>query len=575
MSAVVFVAVLCLGAAQDTTTDGQNDNLNSIETKPSARLDPYIRKALLKALSELEEGGTTGSDVPEDFTGPSEDITEILPSEPTKEGIQIHSFVVNGQSAFDNNSSSPTLIDSNISILSTTVGNVENQLTPAQPTRSPYNEIFQARATSNIQQRSIQSTPKISIESSEKKTTFKPKTTTTSTTTTSTTTTTTTPKPTHNQDGENIEDVDKQDVQVFSAPLVAAFTVHQDAHGLPKKVIPIFQQNSGTNTLRPLQPTAIPSRLTTSSNQFVTSQIPDHGFITEQLSLQRQLEEKQRVLEEQLRILLAQQREQEELLRKQQILLLQKETQRYQVNFDHNQQNRISYLEQKPPTLSPANFQIQKSISQNNFGNQHFGIRPENGQVLIQPSVSIEHNNLVTNQQLPNREAVDFLLHLRNQAPDQFPLQENHLPQGISTFLQPGPAQTFHQGVNFNQIRPAGDQLVQNQGNRVFRHETGVGNFGFNNQNYNNNFNQNFSPNFNRFGPTYTNRFLPTNRPNQIINADTELKQLLSQNFLNGRGHGHEDFNIVTKVLSLNHGIPPAFNNVNNRLLFDSRRQFK
>lgn len=62
-------------------------------------------------------------------------------------------------------------------------------------------------------------------------------------------TTTSKPAPTHNEDGENIEVVDKKDIKILEAPLVSAFTVHQDDVGLPKKVVPL---------IAPLQPTPVP-----------------------------------------------------------------------------------------------------------------------------------------------------------------------------------------------------------------------------------------------------------------------------------------------------------------------------
>uniref|UniRef100_A0A182MJT1 Cyclic nucleotide-binding domain-containing protein n=1 Tax=Anopheles culicifacies TaxID=139723 RepID=A0A182MJT1_9DIPT len=51
----------------------------------------------------------------------------------------------------------------------------------------------------------------------------------------------TTPAPTHNEDGENIEQVKSEDVKIFQAPLVAAFTVQQDQLGVPRNVIPLLQ----------------------------------------------------------------------------------------------------------------------------------------------------------------------------------------------------------------------------------------------------------------------------------------------------------------------------------------------
>lgn len=567
---VICIAAVTLSSAEESTTDFFQDN--NVETKPSVRLDPYIRKALLKALSELEESETFSTD-PQITDSSTTDNESTNPTEAPVENVRFHSFIVNGQSAFANASySRPTNGENRISILSTRAGNVEDQLPSTIPTKSPFSEIFQARETgvNVLQVRSIPNKSKNdndnSIQNNEANT--KPRPTTASTTTTTTITTTTTPKPTHNDDGENIEDVSKKDVQVFQAPLVAAFTVHQDERGLPKSVVPIFQQNLQAPTKASLEPLV---------QQLPISQGPDISkahpvFISQQIALQRQLEEKQRILEEQLRQLQIQQRQQEELLRKQHFLLQQKETQRQQqqqqLYFEQEQFKRQQLLAEQQRLQENQqfnNFQLPNSQKANNFLVPP--TRPQNAQVTIQSSVPLDQNNfLVSQQQLPNREAVDFLIHLHNQHRDQFPLQENHLPPGISNFLQPGPvAPSFHQGPNFNQIKSVEDQFRQGnrqQGNRVFRHETGVGNFGFNN-------NQQAYNRFNTFNPVQSNRFF-TNRQNQF--NDSELKQLLVRNGLNGRSH--EDLNIVSKVLSLNHGIP-INNNVSNRLTFDSRRHIR
>ncbi|XP_039750059.1 uncharacterized protein LOC120626574 [Pararge aegeria] len=563
---IIFFALLSLGVSQESTSpEDINEKTNTVDPPPSVRLDPYIRKALLKALTDLEdsESFTVADSTDETFPIDSDILNtreDVRVGEANKDNIKIHSFVVNGQAAFANTSNtSPTFIDDKISILGTTVGNVENYVTATLPTQSTFSEIFQTRESGvNLQQvRSIQSTTKSKTDIAHNKyVTLKPKST-VSTTTTKTTTTTTTPKPTHNDDGENIEDVDKKDVQVFQAPLVAAFTVHQDADGVPKKVIPIYQQTTNQDILK-----ASPTSNVLTQKLPIESfpNIPSSEFINHQLSLQKQLEEKQRILEEQLRFLQIQQRQQEELLRNQQLFFQQKEALRHQSLFEQEQLKRQQILiEQQKISSNQINnkFAVHKNTPQSHL-NPNNALRPQKSQVSIQPSLSFDQSStLAAHQQLPNKEAVDFLINLRRQHPDQFPLQENHLPQGIGSFLQPNPIQSFHQASSIqlsNQIRPTDDQLRQKQGNRVFRHESGVGNFGINSQNYN------------RFNDApFRNHFLPGNR----FNPDAELKHLLAQTNLNSRAH--DDLNIVSKVLSLNHGIP--INNVSNRLPFDSRRQ--
>ncbi|CAK1598904.1 unnamed protein product [Parnassius mnemosyne] len=579
---IILVAIFSLSIAQEETENySNNDKLNSLEPTPSARLDPYIRKALLKALTDLEDSDnitdiqTTNPTAETEYLKTGEDVQTTVQT--SKSDIQIHSYIVDGQSAFTNSTdATPMLEDSNISILGTTVGNVENQSLATLPTKSLDKEIFQTRESINFSHLRTKQSPK--IDNNEKENTFRPTIKTTTTPTTTTTTTTTSPKPTHDLDGKNIEEVDQKDVQVFQAPLVAAFTVHQDSHGLPKRVVPIYQQTNIQDTMKLPQTTNVPTGTLPPqifSQQFSLeraniNKIPQNDFVSQQLLLQRQLEEKQRILEEQLQFLQLQQRQQEDLLRKQQFLLQQKEAQRQQqVLFNQDQLKRQQIIVDQQKIQSNQifnNYQAQKNTQSNRFSNPSTGLQSQNSQVSIQPSVHLEQVNVLANQQqLPNREAVDFLIHLRSQRPEQFPLQENHLPQGISNFLLPNPNQLpFHQGTNFNQIRTSEDQIRPTQGSRVFRQENGVGNFGLNNPDYNR---------FNTFNPIYTNRFFPHNynRQNQF-NADAQLKQLLVQTGLNGKAH--EDLNIVSKVLSLNHGIP-LYNNVSNRLPFDSRRNIR
>lgn len=89
------------------------------------------------------------------------------------------------------------------------------------------------------------------ITKPEKKVVVKKKPTTTTRPIT-TTTTTTTPKPTHNDDGENIEVVSKTDINFFEAPLVTAFTVEQNGNRLiPLSLLPPRQP---TTTLRAVPP---------------------------------------------------------------------------------------------------------------------------------------------------------------------------------------------------------------------------------------------------------------------------------------------------------------------------------
>ncbi|CAH2071170.1 unnamed protein product, partial [Iphiclides podalirius] len=87
---LILVAIFSVSIAQDPTENGNIDN--SLEPKPSVRLDPYIRKALLKALTDLEENdnGTNSETTDVDPTVETEYLrTEdtTLSNEPKSEAV--------------------------------------------------------------------------------------------------------------------------------------------------------------------------------------------------------------------------------------------------------------------------------------------------------------------------------------------------------------------------------------------------------------------------------------------------------------------------------------------------------
>lgn len=84
-------------------------------------------------------------------------------------------------------------------------------------------------------------------------------------TTTTTTTTTTTPRPTHNEDGENIEIVNKDDVRIQPAPLVTAFTVNVDELGGAKHIIPIIDTTPRHSAILPVSTASPGLPLTTTT----------------------------------------------------------------------------------------------------------------------------------------------------------------------------------------------------------------------------------------------------------------------------------------------------------------------
>lgn len=397
-------------------------------------------------------------------------------------------------------------------------------------------------------------------------TTYKPSSTSGSTTilpetTKITTTTTTTEPPTHNEDGENIEKVSKNDVKIYQAPLVAAFTVQQDALGLPKNVIPLIHpiqtppaiakpiqefsiSTFGTTTQKSAETTPLTLELPSenSAPSFTLSKSLELPSTKEAAFTTFALEQKRKQLEEQIAQLQQQQRQTEETFRQQQAYQEQQALNRQQelllqqrYRFEEENRARLQRYEQEQQLLrQQQQFHSSPFLSGLSTLN-HLTPPPvdQSSSVQIIPSLSFS-----TQQLLPVREPIDF----RPKPPTFTPSQPLPVFSGQTSPLlstQPQlplkPAQQFLSHPSFpathsahNNIDPNSINEQSRSRNRVFRQESGTGNFGLNSVNTN-------------FPPIYP-----------IYNVDSQLQNLLVQS---GIGRSNEDLNIISKVLSLNHGI--------------------
>lgn len=207
---------------------------------------------------------------------------------------------------------------------------------------------------------------------------------------------TTTELLTHNEDGENIEKVAKNDVKIYQAPLVAAFTVQQDAHGLPKNVIPLIDQyrvQSLPSVAKPIQEftirssstsgtTVAPPATTTPATSVVTDapfalQLPSENQapsfkLSKSLELPSTkeaafttfaLQQKRKQLEEQIALLQETFRQQQayqeqQALNRQQELLLQ---QRYR--FEEENRARLQRYEQEQQLIRQHQLQNAQYLS--------------------------------------------------------------------------------------------------------------------------------------------------------------------------------------------------------------------
>uniref|UniRef100_A0A182TN02 Uncharacterized protein n=1 Tax=Anopheles melas TaxID=34690 RepID=A0A182TN02_9DIPT len=280
----------------------------------------------------------------------------------------------------------------------------------------------------------------------------------------------TTPAPTHNEDGENIEQVKSEDVKIFQAPLVAAFTVQQDQLGVPRNVIPLLQTPPKQQQQQPATGTDFkPSPVILPAAPAVPLLAPLQPFIPS-------------------------------------------------VSLPGGKPIPIS-VEQQLPFKEAVDFQPQQPPQQ----------QQQQQQPGVQMTTSVEQVKALS--QSPQLA--------RDQALPLKPFQPfNLFPVLPPLLLGPSP---FDQ----QQLPPL------QQRNRVFRQEPPfTGNFGLNGG----------PPPQQQQAPFRPSQPLAFNgqqqQQQQSLTDSQNLQNLLFQSGITSRSA--EDFNIITKVLALNHGIPQA-----------------
>lgn len=536
-----------------------NDDIETTSRSIVSRLDPALRKALLKALSNLEiESATEEASSTTASTLPSEQLLEQSTAADLQALNLYNQYIVNGANYTQKTKDDNEIIHTIIVKAPKSIGlrSEEKEADPndqvvirfdhPDPVKESDVRVETLQIPRSVKTNEIDDEIEVD-NNSDQATTYHPSTTSSSITTTdalpttavSTTTTTTTPAPTHNEDGENIENVAKSDVKIFAAPLVAAFTVHQDERGQPKNVIPLLDAlQPSPISARPVQEFSLP--LTSTNKPFDVNgalSTPSALSLAKSLELPSTQEatfssfaqsQKQRQLEDQIVFLQKQHREREEVFRQQQVLQEQQAVNRQQqlllqqrYRYEEENRLRLQRYEQEQrlirqqhqlqtlptltfePSFTPINRFASPSSSQSSS-------------IQIIPSLSFAPVQVPTQQLLPVRDQVDFRpktssvdFQTRHQSLDLLPPP---LPQGLSLPIP-------------------NDETSQSR-HRVFRQETGTGNVGLNS------VNTNFPP-----------------FSSQSFDVDGQLQNLL---FRSGFGdvRANEDLNIISKVLSLNHGIP-------------------
>ncbi|KAF5305957.1 hypothetical protein FQA39_LY09113 [Lamprigera yunnana] len=307
-----------------------------------------------------------------------------------------------------------------------------------------------------------------------------------------------------------------EDLQFFAAPLVAAFTVHQDELGIPKSVEPIFkapgQKTATTKDLEEQQLKeleAIQKKQEEEKRKEEELKLQEYRRKQEELSLKYQIEEKRKFLEQQLRTLQERQKQQDIYLRQQQIL---------------HEQQRQKLLEEQRLFLKSGNFN-----------------KPE---ITVQPAI-LYHP--------PPEAYADNSLQLPTKNYQSFS-KARHSYQQLAL---PNPVNFQSSYVNTPTTSPPNYKANIHQSNRVFRHESGTGNFANGDIN---NYRTNEAPQNNRFfrsspqsysiTPSITQDYYST-RYVRAPYVNNQLNNLLYYSGIS-QGKQQEDLNIISKVLAFN-----------------------
>ncbi|XP_075232202.1 uncharacterized protein LOC142330643 [Lycorma delicatula] len=334
----------------------------------------------------------------------------------------------------------------------------------------------------------------------------------------------------------------KHTVEFLHAPLLAAFTVQQDQLGLPKRVIPLNYKNTGAPLLL-LDP-------------------------QEEIAKQKELEEKRIILEQEL----IEQQRKLKILQLQQLPLhqnslnkIQEETARYELQRSNQQllsQPQI-YDDQlrNQQQLYLQNQQRQFLESQEREKQQlllleQAKIRQQQQDILLNSQQRQEQERLKLLQQQEENQglSINFQTQYQQPQPQDFQFQKSvdfqFRPTNPVPVQNPATSPTFN---NFNHFPSNPQQSVNNFNNFPQIPQQAVNNF--------NNYQSSPSVELNRVNRGESSRFVGNSGfnnnklpHNQSPNHDSQLQNLIFHSGItNELPTTHEDLNIVSKVLSLNH----------------------
>ncbi|XP_020722581.1 signal transducer and activator of transcription C-like [Bombus terrestris] len=379
-----------------------------------------------------------------------------------------------------------------------------------------------------------------------------------------------------------------EEVKIFQAPLVAAFTVQQDEQGVPKSVVPIFRSPNDGQALTLQEQLEFKQQLLEKQlAELQQQQIQQTQFLVRQQQLyEQQLRQKQQhqfYLQEQARIKqLEEQARIKQLEEQTRIKQLEEQTKlkrlEEQARFKQLEEQRFKFEEQRLNRFQPQRPIPQKQSFFEQSNNILSFQPPVESNVHLQPSLALEVPNVDASPAFQSTFQPDQRLQpFRQQPQAHHQLQQQQLPQ----LPQPQQLQQLQQLPQPQQLQPPQQhqRLQQSFGSfsndfqpsltpasRFNRQEAfnSIGNFGFNVDNKANTANVRFNPphrtpgNFFSFTQFKSQAHPPT--------PARQIQQLLYQSGIagdpnNAQGIGSpEDLNIVSKVLALNVGAVPNKN---------------
>ncbi|KAL3283600.1 hypothetical protein HHI36_006738 [Cryptolaemus montrouzieri] len=395
----LFTVVLLIGTIYCSEDDG-NEVVIGTSIKPPINLDSNLRKALLKALVELENeekenlSRNTRDDYVNIITHLDSKDKSVEKASASAVSYITRSEPLNMTVTVKKSTSKPK----HVVVVQKSKGTHHKTIYANEDldlSESPEQFIASASSsfTSNLNSAKTEDKKSISAGAQINSVTSKVK-----TKKTKHDQTTTTPKPTTSTEES---EASVESLQFFSAPLVAAFTVHQDEKGLPRSVVPIYNQVNQITNATGKQVREKKKQEQEDLKQEVFKQQKELEARQEE-----QLRKNQIRLEEEIRRLTRLREEQDRLIKEQKLAYEQKIFEQQKRLFEE-QKRLYNNVQPFVPITSTPRPTAPTSTHLNNLG------RNTGTLVSVQPSIGFVQPTLssylpINAQVLPVKNAIDF-----------------------------------------------------------------------------------------------------------------------------------------------------------------------